>query len=137
MATKKTNTKAPAKQQKRSTPNISARIDRLVDYENSKVKAIASVNIGGAFAIHGLRVIDSQKGLFVQMPQNSFQKDGKTEYSDIFHPVTAEARSELNSKVLEAYEQKLDEVESENEDLDEGEALDEQAEDAPAFGQSM
>ena len=38
MATKKTNTKAPAKQQKRSTPNISARIDRLVDYENSKVK---------------------------------------------------------------------------------------------------
>ena len=31
MATKKTNTKAPAKQQKRSTPNISARIDRLVD----------------------------------------------------------------------------------------------------------
>ena len=62
MATKKTNSKAPAKEQKRSTPNISARIDRLVDYENSKVKAIASVNIGGAFAIHGLRVIDSQKG---------------------------------------------------------------------------
>ena len=107
MATKKTTGKAPAKEQKRSTPSISARIDRLVDYENSKVKAIASVNIGGAFAIHGLRVIDSQKGLFVQMPQNSFQKDGKTEYSDIFHPVTADARSELNSKVLEAYEQKL------------------------------
>ena len=39
--------------------------------------------------------------------------------------------------VLEAYEQKLDEVESENEDLDEGEDLDEQDEDAPAFGQSM
>lgn len=137
MATKKTNSKAPAKEQKRSTPNISARIDRLVDYENSKVKAIASVNIGGAFAVHGLRVIDSQKGLFVQMPQNSFQKDGKTEYSDIFHPVTADARTELNSKVLEAYEQKLDEVESENEDLDDGENLDEQDEDAPAFGQSM
>ena len=137
MATKKTNSKAPAKEQKRSAPNISARIDRLVDYENSKVKAIASVNIGGAFAIHGLRVIDSQKGLFVQMPQNSFQKDGKTEYSDIFHPITAYARTELNSKVLEAYEQKLDEVESENEDLDEGEDLDEQDEDAPAFGQSM
>lgn len=37
----------------------------------------------------------------------------------------------------ELYEQKLDEVESENEDLDEGEDLDEQDEDAPAFGQSM
>ena len=41
MATKKTNSKAPVKQQKRSTPSISARIDRLVDYENSKVKAMS------------------------------------------------------------------------------------------------
>ena len=131
MATKKTNSKAPVKQQKRSTPSISVRIDRLVDYDKSKLKAIVSVNIGGAFAIHGLRVIDSQKGLFVQMPQNSFQRDGKTEYSDIFHPITAEARSELNSKVLEAYEQELTEAESESEDSDE------QDEEAPAFGQSM
>lgn len=133
MATKKSNSKTSSKEQKRSTPSISARIDRLVDYENSKVKAIASVNIGGAFAIHGLRVIDSQKGLFVQMPQSSYQKDGKTEYSDIFHPVTAEARSELCSKVLEAYEQKLDETESEDEQLDESE----QEEDAPEFEQTM
>ena len=137
MATKKTNGKAPAKEQKRSSPSITARIDRLVDYENSKVKAVASVHIGGAFAIHGLRVIDSQKGLFVQMPQNSFQRGGKTVYSDIFHPITAEARSELNSKVLEAYKQKLAEVEDESETLVEGESLDEQDEDASAFGQSM
>lgn len=137
MATKKTNGKIPAKEQKRSSPSITARIDRLVDYENSKVKAVASANIGGAFAIHGLRVIDSQKGLFVQIPQNSFQRGGKTEYSDIFHPITAEARSELNTKVLEAYEQKLAEIEGEDEVLDAGESLDEQDEDVPAFGQSM
>ena len=136
MATKKTNGKTPAKEQKRSSPSITARIDRLVDYENSKVKAVASANIGGAFAIHGLRVIDSQKGLFVQIPQNSFQRGGKTEYSDIFHPITAEARSELNTKVL-AYEQKLAEIEGEDEALDAGESLDEQDEDVPAFGQSM
>lgn len=131
MAAKNTTGKALRTEQKRSTPSISVRIDRLVDYDNSKLKAIVSVNIGGAFAIHGLRVIDSQKGLFVQMPQNSFQRDGKTEYSDIFHPITAEARSELNSKVLEAYEQELTEAESESEDSDE------QDEEAPAFGQSM
>ena len=64
--------------------NISVRIDRMVDSTNSKVKAVASVTIGGAFAVHGIKVIDSQRGLFVQMPQKSFQKDGKTEYSDIF-----------------------------------------------------
>lgn len=131
MAVKNTTGKALRTEQERSTPSISVRIDRLVDYDNSKLKAIASVNIGGAFAIHGLRVIDSQKGLFVQMPQNSFQRDGKTEYSDIFHPITAEARSELNSKVQEAYEQELTEAESESEDSDE------QDEEAPAFGQNM
>lgn len=131
MAVKNTTGKALRTEQKRSTPSISVRIDRLVDYDNSKLKAIASVNIGGAFAIHGLRVIDSQKGLFVQMPQNSFQRDGKTEYSDIFHPITAEARSELNSKVLEAYEQEFTEAESESEDSDE------QDEETPAIGQSM
>lgn len=123
MATKKTNSKAPEKEQASGNPSVSVRIDRLVEYENTRVKAIASANIGGAFAVHGIRVIDSKKGLFVQMPQNAFQKDGKTEYSDIFHPVTAEARSKLCGKVLEAYEQKLAEAESENfqedEDLDE------------------
>ena len=131
MAAKNTTGKALRTEQKRSTPSISVRIDRLVDYDKSKLKTIVSVNIGGAFAIHGLRVIDSQKGLFVQMPQNSFQRDGKTEYSDIFHPITAEARSELNSKVLEAYEQEFTEAESESEDSDE------QDEEAPAIGQSM
>ena len=43
--------------------SISARIDRMFDSSNSKVKAVASVTIGGAFAVHGIKVIDSQKGL--------------------------------------------------------------------------
>ena len=57
--------------------SISARIDRMVDSANSKVKAVASVTIGGAFAVHGIKVIDSQKGLFVQMPQSSYEKGGQ------------------------------------------------------------
>ena len=120
MPTKKAAGKTPEKEQKTTeTPHIAARIDWLVDNESTRVKAIASANIGGAYAIHGIRIIDSQKGLFVQMPQSSYQKNGKTEHSDIFHPVTAEARSELYDKVMEAYDQKQSEVEKENESLDE------------------
>lgn len=129
MVNQTSNRGTTTKKQKSDYPSISARIDRLVSYENTKVKAIASVNIGGAFAIHGLRVIDSQKGLFVQMPQNVFQKGGKTEYSDIFHPVTSEARNALNDKVLEAYEQKLSETQAEDSGIDET--------DAPVLGQGM
>ena len=111
---------------------VKVRIDRVVDYENSRVKAIASASVG-PFAVHGIRVIDGQKGLFVQMPQNSYTKDGKTQYSDIFHPVTAEARNELYNKVLSAYQQKL-EAEQETSQFEE---LDGPDDEMPDFGQSM
>ena len=113
---------APLKEQKQKNPSIQVRIDRLNDYEGSSVKAFASANIGGAFAIHGIRVVDSQKGLFVSMPQNSY-KDGNsnTKYSDIFHAVTAEARTELNEKVIDAYEQAVQAQEQQDEAAEESE----------------
>ena len=107
---------APAKEQKPKNPSIQVRIDRLNDYEGSSVRAFASANIGGAFAIHGIRVVDSQKGLFVSMPQNSYKDgNGNTKYSDIFHAVTADARNELNGKVMDAYEQALLEQQQQDE----------------------
>lgn len=124
MATKKAPQKAAARKEQQSTPALSVRIDRMVDYENSSVRAIASANIGGAFAIHGIKVIDSQKGLFVSMPQSSYQdRDGNTKYNDIFHPITAEARTELKDAVLDAYEAKLEEVQ-EQDGQEEGELPD-------------
>lgn len=105
---------------------IKVRIDRMLDLEGSKVKAIASANIGSEFAIHGIKVIDSEKGLFVQMPQSSYEKDGKRKYSDIFHPITADSRNELNAAVLEAYEQRLHMAENESQETEES-----------AFAQSM
>lgn len=97
----------------RANPYVSVRIDRLVNYEDSNVRAVASANIGGAFAIHDIHVMDSQNGLFVKMPSKSFQRNGNTEYRDFFHPITAQARNELFSKVLKAYDEKLAEVEAE------------------------
>lgn len=105
---------APGKGQKQKNPSIQVRIDRLNDYEGSNIKAFASANIGGAFAIHGIRVVDSQNGMFVAMPQSSHKDgSGNTKYSDIFHAVTAEARNELNEKVMNAYEQALAEQQDE------------------------
>ena len=120
MAAKKQQ--APAKEQKRKNPSIQVRIDRLNDYEGSSIKAFASANIGGAFAIHGIRVVDSQKGLFVSMPQNSYKDgNGNTKCSDVFHAGTAEARTELNDKVMDAYEQAIQEQQQEDETAQEGE----------------
>lgn len=121
MATKKTA--APKAAEKPKLPSIHVRIDRLNDYEGSNVKAFASANIGGTFAIHGIKVVDSQKGLFVSMPSNSYtDAEGNTKYSDVFHAVTAEARIELNEKVMDAYEQALEEQQDESEDESEDES---------------
>lgn len=46
------------------------------------------------------------------MPQTSYEKDGETHYSEIFHPVTADARNELYNAVLTAYGHKLEEEQS-------------------------
>ena len=131
MPTKK-SVKTASKQNRQDYPTVSVRIDRMVDREDSKVRAYASANIGGAFAIHGIRVVDSQKGLFVQMPQRSYEKDGTTKYEDIFHPITADARTALNSAVLSAYEQRLHMEEDESQEVTEPDE-----DEAPAFGQSM
>ena len=107
-----TNTLKQAAPKKPKLPSIDVRIDSLVDYEGSKTKAFASANIGGAFAIHGLRVMDSEKGLFVSMPS---RKDGEN-YREVFHPVSTEAREELNKKVIAVYKQKLTEEQSQEQD---------------------
>ncbi len=88
-------------------PTIRAKIDRMVDRPDSSVKAYASATIGGAYAIHGIAVRDSERGLFVSMPSTKFTRNGQTEYSETFHPVTGEAREALHNAVLEAYEQQL------------------------------
>ena len=119
MATNNTQQKATPKKEQKSVPAVTARIDRMVDFEGSKTKAIASANIGGAFAIHGIKIMDSDKGLFVSMPQSKYEKDGKTHYNEIFHPVTADARNELYNAVLTAYGQKLNEEQSQEQDAPE------------------
>lgn len=56
------------KQQEVPAPQVEARIDRMVDGDY-KTKAYASVTIAGAFAVHGLRVIETDKGRFISCPR--------------------------------------------------------------------
>lgn len=64
------------------------------------VMAFASVTINDMFAVNNIRVVNSEKGLFVAMPQ---VKDNKGEYRDICFPVTADLRKQMNEAILGAY----------------------------------
>lgn len=72
--------------------------------------AYASVTINDMFAVNGIRVMNSEKGMFAAMPS---VKDAKGEYRDICFPVTKELRAQLNTAVLEAYNAALEKSEPE------------------------
>ena len=104
-----------SKTQSKPKLSVTAKIDRMVDREDAKVKAYASVNIGGAFVIKDIAVVDGQKGLFARMPFRSYKSsDGETKYSDIAFAITDSARQSLNDAVLGAYREALGESEDES-----------------------
>lgn len=122
---------------KRRPPRVTTKIDRLYESDDSAVKAYASVNIAGMVAIHGLRVMDSDKGLFVAMPSRTYEdRNGETKYADIAHPISAEARTAINDSVLKAYENALAEEQTQSGE-DEVSDYDDIDEDDLPFEQSM
>lgn len=92
--------------------SLQARVDRLVDKSDGKLRAILSMNLPGGFAVHGIKVYENDGGLFVSMPQSSYTAaDGTIKYRDIFHPVTATARQKLIGATVSAYHDALQQQE--------------------------
>ena len=73
---------------------------RIVD-GNAKMKAVASITLDEAFAIHDIKVIEGEKGLFIAMPS---RKAADGEYRDIAHPINSETREKIQNIILEKYE---------------------------------
>ena len=68
--------------------------------EGNRVKAFVDLGVNDALIIKGLRVIDSQKGLFVSMPS----EQGKNErWYERVRCIDGEVKVEITKKVLEAY----------------------------------
>lgn len=67
-----------------------------------KLKAYADITFDEAFVIHGLKVIDGQKGMFVAMPSRKMP-DG--EYKDIAHPIKPDLRKEITDAVIAKFEE--------------------------------
>ena len=68
----------------------------------------ASVVLDDCFAIHDIRIIEGDNGLFIAMPS---RKIGKGNYRDIAHPINAEMRQMLEDEVLKAYHEALAQLE--------------------------
>jgi stage V sporulation protein G len=69
------------------------------------VMAYASITINDMFAVNNIRVVNSEKGLFVAMPQT---RDKRGDFRDVCFPVTAELRKQISDAVLNEYTAALD-----------------------------
>ena len=77
---------------------------RVTEKEDSRMKGIASVLVDDCFAIHDIRIIEGEKGLFIAMPSRKTQSG---EYRDIAHPITPECRKMFEDAVLDEYKKEL------------------------------
>ncbi len=84
---------------------------RLMDKGN--IMAMASITLDDAFVVSGLKVMNGSKGLFVDMPsQKGKDQNGNVKYYDTAFPLSKELRGDINKAVLDAYQGKLNERQS-------------------------
>ena len=75
---------------------------RKVNSEN-RMKAVASITFDNEFAVHDIKVIESQNGLFIAMPS---RKTPNGEFKDIAHPINPETREKIQNAILLQKKQK-------------------------------
>ena len=73
---------------------------RKIEKEGSRMKGIASVLLDDSFAVHDIRVIEGDNGLFIAMPS---RKTATGEYKDVCHPINPDVRNEFTEAILEEY----------------------------------
>ena len=71
-----------------------------------KMKAIVSVTFDNEFVVHDIKVIEGQNGLFIAMPS---RKTPHGEFKDIAHPINTDTREKMQSSILAAYEEAMNE----------------------------
>lgn len=77
---------------------------KLIDKEDTRMKAIVSLTIDNSFVIHDIKVINGEKGLFIAMPS---KKDNDGEYKDIAHPINTATRNLIHNTIIDRYEEVL------------------------------
>lgn len=77
---------------------------RLVK-DPGKLKAAASITIDDCFVVHDLRVVETETGLFVAMPN---KRMGTGEFRDIAHPINNETRDYIAKNVIDKYKEELE-----------------------------
>ena len=72
---------------------------------------VVSITLDEEFVVHDIKVIEGEKGLFIAMPS---RKASDGEYRDIAHPINSATREQIQTIILDKYQEVMAE-EAENE----------------------
>ena len=79
------------------------------------MRAIVSVTFDGQLAVHDIKVINAREKYFIVMPS---RKNPDDTYRDIVHPINSQFRAALESAVIDAFYEALENAENEVEDTE-------------------
>ena len=65
-----------------------------------RLRAVVSITIDDAIAIHDIKLVQGNERLFVAMPS---RRENTGDYRDIIHPISASAREKIEEQILQAY----------------------------------
>ncbi len=85
-------------------------------FDEGPMKAIVSVTFDSQLAVHDIKVINARDKFFIVMPS---RKNPDDTYRDIVHPINASFRALLESTVIAAYEQAVEEAQNAPDTADE------------------
>lgn len=81
---------------------------RMVNTEGSKLKAVASIIVDECLAIHDIKIIEGDSGVFIAMPS---RKTPAGEFKDIAHPINTPTREIIRDAIISAYNEAVAQAE--------------------------
>ena len=69
--------------------------------QDGRLKAVVSMTVDNAIAVHDIKIVQGDERVFVAMPS---RRDESGIFRDIIHPISPEARGEIEDRIINAYE---------------------------------
>lgn len=82
--------------QRRAEMNITDVRVKVSTNKDSKVKGFVTITFDNQIVVHGIKVLEGERGLFLGFP--SKKKDDK--YVDIIHPISEDVRKSITDTVI-------------------------------------
>lgn len=71
---------------------------------DGRLRAVVSITIDNAIAIHDIKLVQGDDRMFVAMPS---RREESGIFRDIIHPISSNVRDKLEEQILDAYNQYL------------------------------